>query len=265
MDAIRTITVLGGQGKSGELEPVNMVEFTMGDVVSIVGPTGSGKTTLLNDIMLYADKTTPSQRRVLINGATPPPEYSDDSSCNPIAAIYQGTAFHSNELVGFFLALHAEVRHHAGENVARLVEHTIDFANQLTGEPVSLEGQTTELSGGQTRALLIADAAIIGNAPIVLLDEIENAGIDRAKAVELLRQSRDKIYLFVTHDPTIALQSDFRIVMKGGMMVKVIRTSDVELGLSSGPLRRMDEALSAVRNKIRMGESLLPDALKGIV
>ncbi len=45
----------------------------------------------------------------------------------------------------------------------------------------------TELSGGQTRALLIADATIICNTPIVLLDEVENAGIHRTRALELLR------------------------------------------------------------------------------
>lgn len=57
------------------------------------------------------------------------------------------------------------------------IERTLAFANQLTGEPVATETRMTELSGGQTRALLIADAAIICNTPIVLLDEVENAGI----------------------------------------------------------------------------------------
>ena len=77
----------------------------------------------------------------------------------------------------------------------------------------------TELSGGQTRALLIADAVIIGNSPILLLDEIENAGIHRTRALELLRQYR-KIFIFVTHDPHIALLSDFRIVMANGAMTQ---------------------------------------------
>jgi hypothetical protein len=46
----------------------------------------------------------------------------------------------------------------------------------------------TELSGGQTRSLLIADAVVIGNSPIILLDEIENAGIHKTKALELLKK-----------------------------------------------------------------------------
>jgi ABC-type lipoprotein export system ATPase subunit len=264
MDSIKTITVLGGRGKTGESEQVDTVTFRMGDVISIVGPTGSGKTTLINDIALFANKTTPSQRRLLINAASPPPEYGDDPSLNPIAMINQNTKIFLNAPVGVFLTLHAEVRHRGGEEITHLVARTIDFANQLTGEPILLDRQTTELSGGQTRALLIADASVICNAPIVLLDEIENAGIDRAKAMELLRKSR-KIYLFVTHDPTIALQSDLRIVMQNGTMAKVIHTSDAERKLSSGSLRRVDEALSILRNKIRDGETISSEELEGVL
>jgi len=87
----------------------------------------------------------------------------------------------------------------------------------------------TELSGGQTRALLIADAAIICDTPIVLLDEVENAGIHRTRALDLLREYR-KIFIFVTHDPRIVLLSDSRIVMEQGSITKILRAGDVEKG-----------------------------------
>jgi len=35
----------------------------------------------------------------------------------------------------------------------------------------------TQLSGGQIRSLMVADAILISNTPIILLDEVENAGI----------------------------------------------------------------------------------------
>ena len=41
-----------------------------------------------------------------------------------------------------------------------MIADTIDFANQLTGEAIGLDVRMTELSGGQTRALLIADATM---------------------------------------------------------------------------------------------------------
>ncbi len=59
-------------------------------------------------------------------------------------------------------------------------------ANKLAGESFELDTPITSLSGGQSRALMIADTAILSESPIVLIDEIENAGIDRKKALKLL-------------------------------------------------------------------------------
>ena len=51
------------------------------------------------------------------------------------------------------------------------------LANEITPEPVALRQGLNQLSGGQSRALMIADIARICDSPIVLIDEIENAGI----------------------------------------------------------------------------------------
>ena len=118
----------------------------------------------------------------------------------------------------------------------------------------------TELSGGQTRSLLIADAFIICNSPIILLDEIENAGIHRTKALELLKKYQ-KIFIFVTHDPNIALLSDFRIVMKAGAMQQLIRTS-AEEKLASMELKKIDDIMLHFRTLIRNGEMISEEKLK---
>ena len=251
---IDSISIIGGRGKSGDPEAVDRIDLRMGDVVSIVGPTGSGKTTLINDVELFADANTPTRRRILINGEPPPPEYRDDPSRNPIALITQHTTFLSDLPVREFLTTHARIRSAPGASVDGMLERTLGFANQLTGEPILVDSRMTELSGGQTRALLIADATIICNTPIVLLDEVENAGIHRTRALELLREYR-KIFIFVTHDPRIALLSDFRIVMQGGRVTQVLTTNDDERGVSSH-VNRLDDALSALREKLRMGERL---------
>jgi hypothetical protein len=86
---------------------------------------------------------------------------------------------------------------------------------------------------------------------VVLLDEVENAGIHRTRAVQLLREFR-KIFIFVTHDPRIALLSDFRIVMQGGRVTQVLSTSEEERSVSAH-VNRLDDALSALREKLRMG------------
>ena len=252
---IRDITIITGHGKSGEREPVESIHLKMGDVVSIVGPTGSGKTTFINDIELFADANTPTGRRVLINGKRPPEEYRDNPAKNPIALITQHTTFLSDLPVKEFLHTHARIRTTDHSQIDELVKGALAFANQLTGEPIHLRCAMTELSGGQTRALLIADATIICNTPIVLLDEVENAGIHRTRALELLRQYR-KIFIFVTHDPRIALLSDYRIVMKGGRIVQILNT-DAEEQKFAKQVSRLDDILCVWRDKIRHGERLV--------
>jgi ABC-type lipoprotein export system ATPase subunit len=257
---IETITILGGHGKTGEPEPVERLELQMGNVASIVGPTGSGKTTLINDIEMFAEADTPSGRTILINGKPAPEEYRNDPSRNPIALITQHTTFLSDLPVGEFLEIHARVRSEGGKHAAGMIADTIDFANELTGEAIGLNVRMTELSGGQTRSLLIADATIICDTPIVLLDEVENAGIQRTRAIELLRRHR-KIFVFVTHDPRIALLSDYRIVMQSGRVAGVLPTSLEERRFLS-KVSRLDDALARLRDRLRMGERLLGDELE---
>jgi ABC-type lipoprotein export system ATPase subunit len=93
------------------------------------------------------------------------------------------------------------------------------------------------------------------------LDEVENAGINRSRALELLRAYR-KIFIFVTHDPRIALLSDYRIVMKGGSITDLLHTNEEER-LFSHQVTKLDDLLSAMRDKIRFGERLTIHELEG--
>jgi ABC-type lipoprotein export system ATPase subunit len=101
---------------------------------------------------------------------------------------------------------------------------------------------------------MIADTAILSSSPIVLIDEIENAGIDRKKALDLL-VSEDKIVLMATHDPTLALIADKRIVIKNGGIDKIIETNEEEKAILTD-LERMDLFIQGMRSKLRSGERL---------
>jgi len=247
---IDTISILPGCGKNGQRESFERLDLPMGQVVSIVGPTGSGKTTLINDIELFADGDTPSRRRILIDGTPAPLDFRYNPARNPIALITQHTTFLSDLPVREFLLTHSRVRT-GGREDPEMVATAIDFANQLTGEAIDLDNRMTELSGGQTRALLIADATIICSTPVVLLDEVENAGIHRTRAIQLLRRHR-KIFIFVTHDPRIALLSDFRIVMQNGGITRVLATSEEERAVSVH-VNRLDDTLCQLRDRLRHG------------
>ena len=259
---IEQISLLAGCGRDGQKDAVPRLDLKMGDVISIVGHTGSGKTTLINDIELFANGNTPTGRRILVDGEPAPEAYRDDPACNPVALITQHTTFLSDMPVGEFLRAHARIRATAPEQVDDAVARTLSFANELTGEPIEPECRMTELSGGQTRSLLTADATVICNTPIVLLDEVENAGINRSRALELLRQYR-KIFIFVTHDPRIVLLSDYRIVMREGRIAAVLRTDATEQALTPA-VNRLDDMLSRLRNKIRRGERVTPLELEGL-
>jgi len=254
---VQSVTLLGGHGKFGQKEIISEVRFEMGNVASIVGSTGSGKTALINDIELFANANTPTGRKVLINDNTPSAELMEAPSKNPISRITQHTNFLTDLPVDSFLNMHAEIREHNSDR--NVVVETLEFANQLTGEPVIAENSMTELSGGQTRALLIADAVVIGDSPVLLLDEIENAGIHRGRALELLR-GYNKIFLFVTHDPRIALLSDFRIVMSSGAMQQVLYPDDAER-IIADEISKLDDLMLKFRNRLWQGERITHDDL----
>jgi ABC-type lipoprotein export system ATPase subunit len=158
--------------------------------------------------------------------------------------------------------MHASIRNTTSAG-GDLIEETLAFANQLTGEPINDQVRMTELSGGQTRALLIADATIICSTPIILLDEVENAGIHRTRAIELLRRYQ-KIFIFVTHDPRIALLSDYRIIMQNGQITSVLYTDAAEKEFSK-KVSKLDDTLCVLRDRLRMGHRLTGKELEGAI
>jgi len=98
----------------------------------------------------------------------------------------------------------------------------------------------------------VADIAVISDSPIVLIDEIENAGIKKQEALRLL-SGEGKIVVVVTHDPMLALMATRRIVMKNGGMTKVISTSNEEQRIFLD-IERVDGWLTGLRETIRQGE-----------
>ena len=245
---IDKITIIGGYNKHGEKELVREVVINRGEIFGVVGPTGSGKSSLIGDIEQLAQEDTFSKRKILVNDEEP----SYDDRTNPrkkmVAQLSQNMNFLADMSVGDFLSLHAKCR---GAS-SKCVDAVVNLANTLTGEPIKNDHELTILSGGQSRALMVADVAIISDSPIVLIDEIENAGIRKHDALKVL-SGHGKIVMVVTHDPVLALMTDRRIVMKSGGMDKVVGTSNAEKSLSK-KLNKIDEFMLSLRDKVRHGE-----------
>lgn len=254
---VLSLTILAGHDKSGVPEGFEELTILTSQIISIVGPTGSGKSRLLADIEWAAQNDTPTGRSIRINGEVPDNKWRFSSNNRLVAQLSQNMNFVMDLTVQEFLNMHAVSR--LVEDPQSVINEIIKAANNLAGEKFDLNTPVTSLSGGQSRALMIADTAILSSSPIVLIDEIENAGIDRKKALELLVTS-DKIVLMATHDPLLALMADKRIVIKNGGISKVIHTSEEEKELLK-ELEKMDFLIQHARQELRKGSNLTSDLL----
>lgn len=248
--AVREVTIIGGRDKSGHRENCTLT-LKPGEITGIVGPTGSGKSRLLADIEWMAQNDTPTGRRILINGKETDTALRFSVEHKLVAQLSQNMNFVMDASVREFVTLHAESRLVEDPDV---VIRIIEKANRLAGECFSPDTPITALSGGQSRALMIADTAFLSSSPIVLIDEIENAGIDRKEALELLVSS-EKIVLIATHDPILALMCDRRIVIRNGGIHAIIETSAEERECL-GQLEKIDAFLLGLRNDIRRGKRI---------
>lgn len=249
---IKQITILGGFDKTGNPEKISELEVRAGEVLAVVGPTGSGKTQLIIDIEQYAEEESLTGRSILINGQLVDKHQDKRSLRRLVAQVSQNMNFVIDMTIKDFLLMHARVR--GIPNPDQILPELLDVTNQLSGEPVTLTTNLAQLSGGQSRALMVADVAIISNAPVVLIDEIENAGIDRLEALEILT-GQGKIVLVVSHDPTLMLMSKQRVVMKNGGMEKICQTTPLEQRVLKD-LIGLEKQVASLRERLRQGESL---------
>lgn len=249
--SLQQITILGGQDKSGNQE-IAQWEVSVGEIISIVGPTGAGKSRLLSDIECLADGDTPTGRRILVDGRTLAEEERFQLEGKLVAELSQNMNFVMDLTVREFLLMHAQSRHL--EEAEETIDQCFTCANQLAGEKFHLDTKVTQLSGGQSRALMIADTAHMSASPIVLIDEIENAGIDRRQAIDLLAK-KEKIVFLSTHDPLLALSADKRVVISNGGVSRILSTSKEEK-VCLGEMEQLDAMLSHLRKLLRAGEQI---------
>lgn len=252
--SIDHLVIGAGFDKNGYPEAMG-ITLSPGEVVSVVGPTGSGKSQLLSDIECLAQGDTPSGRNVLPDGKKLDPTSRFSGDFRLVAQLSQNMNFVMDLSVGAFLQMHAESR--LIGNIPEKIKQIYQSAVMLAGEPFSLDTAITSLSGGQSRALMIADVAYLSASPVVLIDEIENAGIDRVKAVSLLL-NKEKIVLIATHDPLLALSCDRRIVIKNGGIADVVETLPAEKK-SAAYLANLDKKMGLLRERVRNGKHLIFD------
>ena len=220
---MKEISILAGCDKHGKPEPCKCITLRRGQLYTIVGHTGSGKSSVIKDMEHLVDGDSVSRRRVLLDGQAIRREQRLTAARRLVAHLGQNMRFVLDTTVEEFIQTHAACRKRAIS-----AAEVLALVNEITRESVLPAQRLHLLSGGQARALMIADIALICDSPIVLIDEIENAGVDKEKALGLL-QRRDKLVMVVTHDPHTALMAQRRIVMSGGGIKAIVdRTQNEE-------------------------------------
>ena len=265
----RELTKIYGDGEEiHALDGVNL-QVAPGELIAVMGPSGSGKSTLLNMIGAL-DKPTSGQ--VFIEGVN-------------LATIRNKDAFRATT-VGFVFQLHnliptltaqenvgIPMMGHLGarERKKRSLELLI-----LVGLEDRLRHLPNQLSGGQRQRVAVA-RALANKPPLVLADELTGnldsvAGQELMSLLRELNQSQGTTFIVVTHDLSVARQTNRVVIMADGRIVREdIIGSPVEedlkmwrhSGLGRRILSRDEETMASLgidESQIKLVQSILEQA-----
>jgi putative ABC transport system ATP-binding protein len=206
-----------------EVEALGGVSFEIerGEVIAIMGPSGSGKSTLMNTLGCL---DRPTSGEYVLDGE-PVASLNDDQLAS-IRNRKVGFVFQSFNLLSRQTAItnvelplrYAELRH--GNPQGRR-ERAIE-ALQAVGLGDRMTHRPYELSGGQQQRVAIA-RAIVNNPAIIMADE-PTGNLDSKVGQEImslllnLNKQSGTTLIIVTHDPTIAMQTQRVIRLRDGLL-----------------------------------------------
>jgi len=211
------LTRIYGDGE--EIRALDGVTMSVeaGEFLAVMGPSGSGKSTLLH---VLGTLDVPTSGKVFINGQ----DLSNLRDVDRFRAKTVGFMFQLHNLLPTLTArenveipmmgfMDAGSRRRRAEELLALVGLT-DRLNHLPGQ----------LSGGQRQRVAVA-RALANQPPLVLADE-PTGSLDTTAGQELmhllkeLNRSQGVTFLIVTHDPSVARQTQRVLVMADGKIVR---------------------------------------------
>ncbi len=187
-----------------------------GEFLSIVGPSGAGKTTLLQ---IIGSLDRPDFGSVIYDGTDIVKMKSAKLARFRNSNI--GFVFQFHQLLPEFtvtenVALPAMI---AGESRSKALARAAEILSRF-GLGERLDHRPTQLSGGERQRAAAARALI--NDPKVILADEPSGSLDSHNREELyrlffnLRESTGKTFIIVTHDESLAVNSDRIIHMQDG-------------------------------------------------
>lgn len=209
-------------GKPNELEILKNISFQVkrGEFVSIVGASGSGKSTLMN-IIGGLDRPTEGSYFLDNQDMSKLP----DSQLSRIRNEKIGFVFQTFNLIARTTAqknvelpmLYAGISRKDRIKRARNLLEIVDMGDRFNH-------MSNELSGGQKQRVAIA-RAMANNPSIILADEPTGA-LDSStgrKVMDIfhkLHEEQGKTIILITHSNELAMETQRRIVVKDGELIK---------------------------------------------
>lgn len=195
------------------------VKIARGEIVSIMGPSGSGKSTMMN-IIGCLDR--PTSGEYMLDGEVVA-AMTDDQLAGvrnrKVGFVFQSFNLLSRQTALFNVELPLR---YAGQMDASTRRARAAQALKAVGLEDRMTHRPTELSGGQQQRVAIARAIV--NQPAIIMADEPTGNLDSKVGREIMQLLLDlnkeigTTLIIVTHDPTIAEQTQRIIRLRDGVV-----------------------------------------------
>jgi ABC-type lipoprotein export system ATPase subunit len=189
-----------------------------GEFVSVMGPSGSGKSTLLN---LIGALDRPSSGQVIVAGQ----DLAMVKNLDHFRSQTVGFVFQLHNLIPTLTALeNVEIPLYEQRISARKRRQRAKELLELVGLGDRLRHLPSTLSGGERQRVAIARS--LANEPELVLADEPTGDLDSqsgAEVIALMHQLNRELgttFIVVTHDPTVARQTERIVVLDSGRIVR---------------------------------------------
>lgn len=215
---IENLKKMYGKGEN-LVNAVDDVSFSIerGEFIAVVGPSGSGKSTLLH---LIGGVDRPNDGKIYIEGTDISNYNSKELALfrrRKVGIVYQFYNLIPNLTVKHNIELPLTL------DGRRVNEKLFDDIVNKLGISKKLNNFPSELSGGQNQRVAIA-RSLIYEPSLLLLDE-PTGNLDRKNSNEIIEilkyfnHTSNQTIILVTHDESVALESDRIITIVDGKIV----------------------------------------------
>ena len=195
------------------------LEIFPNEMIGIIGPSGSGKSTLLG---IIGGLDSPTEGAIEIDGVDV--THMNENQLTDIRNQKIGFIFQFFNLIPTLTALEnvalpiefAQIRRHQPRKRARDLLEMLGLGGRFHHRP-------NELSGGQQQRVAIA-RALANDPPILLADEPtgnldSKSGENVMEALTTIRDNNGTTVVLVTHDQSLAAQTDRVLTLVDGRIV----------------------------------------------